>query len=139
MCVCVCQEWIYIFLSSECIEKFGAELGLEVWEATNKAFDTMPIAAVIDKKVCVSTYHCYLSLSLPLSPPSLPLRSVSLHTIVISPPLPLLQVFCVHGGIPLPTLGDGLISSIADIPVTLCDPMEESALAWDIMWNDPIR
>ena len=41
------------FPSSECIEKFGAELGLEVWEATNKAFDTLPIAAVIDKKVWV--------------------------------------------------------------------------------------
>jgi diadenosine tetraphosphatase ApaH/serine/threonine PP2A family protein phosphatase len=83
---------------TECIEKFGPELGLEVWEATNKAFDTLPIAAVIDKKV-----------------------------------------FCVHGGIPLPTLGDGLISSIAEVPVNLSDPMEESLLAWDIMWNDPIR
>ena len=51
----------------------------------------------------------------------------------------LCQVFCVHGGIPLPTLGDGLISSIAEVPVNLSDPMEQSLLAWDIMWNDPIR
>ena len=53
--------------------------------------------------------------------------------------LSLSQVFCVHGGIPLPTLGKGLITSIAEVPVTLSDPMEESPLAWDIMWNDPIR
>ena len=36
---------------SECIQKFGEKDGQEVWEATNRAFDAMPIAAVIDKKV----------------------------------------------------------------------------------------
>ena len=41
--------------SSECLQKLGEKLGQEVWEATNKAFDTMPIAAVIDKKVHVLT------------------------------------------------------------------------------------
>jgi len=35
----------------ECIDKFGEELGLEAWEAANSAFDAMPIAAIIDKKV----------------------------------------------------------------------------------------
>ena len=35
----------------ECLDKFGSELGLEVWDAVNSAFDAMPIAAVIDKKV----------------------------------------------------------------------------------------
>ena len=38
---------------AECLEKFGSGLGMEVWEATNGAFDSMPIAALIDKKVTV--------------------------------------------------------------------------------------
>ena len=53
---------IYLFFS-ECHEKFGPELGEEVWEATNTVFDAMPIAAVIDEKVCI---HCsyYVSILL---------------------------------------------------------------------------
>ena len=35
----------------ECLDKFGEDLGMEVWDAANSAFDAMPIAAVIDKKV----------------------------------------------------------------------------------------
>ena len=38
----------------ECLQKFGPGLGEEVWEATNKVFDVMPIAAVIDNKVLFS-------------------------------------------------------------------------------------
>ena len=49
---------------SECIRKFGSSQGMEVWEATNKAFDTMPLAACIDKKVqCVVRTPRSISLS----------------------------------------------------------------------------
>lgn len=39
----------------ECLEKFGnGELADRVWNAVNKAFDAMPIAAVVDSKIfCV--------------------------------------------------------------------------------------
>ncbi|XP_003384155.1 PREDICTED: uncharacterized protein LOC100639057 isoform X2 [Amphimedon queenslandica] len=49
------------------------------------------------------------------------------------------KVFCVHGGIPHPSHGGGYISAINDIPNHLPEPAEGSPLAWDIMWNDPIR
>ncbi|XP_077995902.1 uncharacterized protein LOC144449262 [Glandiceps talaboti] len=48
------------------------------------------------------------------------------------------KIFCVHGGIPDPHLGSTL-ASIANIPVPLKDPENESPLAWDLMWNDPIK
>lgn len=32
----------------ECINKFGDNMGNEVWRAINNAFDVMPLAAVID-------------------------------------------------------------------------------------------
>ncbi|XP_067121609.1 uncharacterized protein [Centruroides vittatus] len=49
------------------------------------------------------------------------------------------KVFCAHGGIQPPWLGNGLISSINDIPIPLPNPEKESPLAWELMWSDPIR
>ena len=43
---------------TECLEKFGSpELGEMVWEEINKAFDAMPIAAVVDRKVWLSYWE----------------------------------------------------------------------------------
>lgn len=83
---------------SECLEKFGDEIGIQVWDAVNDCFDVMPIAATVDDRV-----------------------------------------FCVHGGIPSPeNEGGGYIEAINKIPVPLPDPEEDSPMAWEILWSDPI-
>ncbi|XP_060558569.1 uncharacterized protein LOC132718844, partial [Ruditapes philippinarum] len=47
-------------------------------------------------------------------------------------------IFCVHGGIPMPELDGGFIDAINKVPNSLKNPEDESALAWDIMWSDPV-
>ncbi|KAK2170289.1 hypothetical protein LSH36_3g04007 [Paralvinella palmiformis] len=51
------------------------------------------------------------------------------------------KIFCVHGGIPSADAesGGGYIGAINEIPVPLRDPEEESLLAWDILWSDPVN
>ena len=41
-----------IIVHRECEDKFGQDWGQEVWKAINMCFDCMPLAAVIDDKVC---------------------------------------------------------------------------------------
>ena len=48
------------------------------------------------------------------------------------------QVFCCHGGIPPPWLCP-VVSTIRSIPCPLTNPDQQSALAWALMWNDPVR
>lgn len=49
-------------------------------------------------------------------------------------------MFCTHGGIPPPWfLRDGHLGEINNIPKPLSDPERESSLAWELMWNDPIK
>lgn len=48
------------------------------------------------------------------------------------------QAFCCHGGIPPPWVCP-LISAIDKIPVPLPRPVEQSSIAWELLWNDPIR
>ena len=50
-----------------------------------------------------------------------------------------LQILCLHGGIPHPSLGNGLLSAINEIPNVLPNPDVDSLLGWELMWNDPIR
>ncbi|KAK2548573.1 Serine/threonine-protein phosphatase 2B catalytic subunit [Acropora cervicornis] len=49
------------------------------------------------------------------------------------------KIFCVHGGIPLPSQGGGFVSSIDSIPSDLSEPETQSQLAWELMWGDPLR
>merc|ERR1711972_435104 len=85
-------------------DKFGDRMGAMIWEEINKAFDNLPIAAVVDD-----------------------------------------QIFCVHGGIPRPSvLSDDTSKTIYDelntaIDTPLPDPENDCPLAWDLLWSDPKR
>lgn len=48
------------------------------------------------------------------------------------------KIFCCHGGIPPPWICSDL-SAIQEIPVPLPLPELQSELAWNLMWNDPVR
>ncbi|XP_021203434.1 uncharacterized protein LOC101741294 isoform X2 [Bombyx mori] len=48
------------------------------------------------------------------------------------------KVFCCHGGIPPPWVCP-LITAIEKIPTPLPKPAEQSSLAWELLWNDPVR
>ena len=45
----------------------------------------------------------------------------------------------MHGGIPTPELDGGFVDAINRVPVPLKNPEDDSTLAWDIMWSDPVR
>lgn len=96
---------------SECATKFGDKLGKELWNAINNVFDHMPLAATIDKTV-------------------LPAFRTCLHFCNV-------KIFCCHGGVPPPWLCP-FLKAINDIPNPLTYPDQQSALAWEIMWNDPL-
>ncbi|XP_073942307.1 uncharacterized protein isoform X3 [Choristoneura fumiferana] len=48
------------------------------------------------------------------------------------------KVFCCHGGIPPPWVCP-LISAIDKVPVPLPKPAEQSSIAWELLWNDPVN
>ncbi|XP_026314486.1 uncharacterized protein LOC113226169 [Hyposmocoma kahamanoa] len=48
------------------------------------------------------------------------------------------KIFCCHGGIPPPWVCP-LITAIDKIPVPLTRPFEQSTIAWELLWNDPIK
>ncbi|CAH1962667.1 unnamed protein product [Acanthoscelides obtectus] len=48
------------------------------------------------------------------------------------------KLFCCHGGVPPPWLCP-VITAINDVPNPLNQPDIQSSLAWELMWNDPVR
>uniref|UniRef100_A0A6G1S6C2 Serine/threonine-protein phosphatase n=1 Tax=Aceria tosichella TaxID=561515 RepID=A0A6G1S6C2_9ACAR len=45
------------------------------------------------------------------------------------------QIFCSHGGIPTSALR---LDELYNIPTPMPDPENQSAAAWEILWNDPV-
>lgn len=45
------------------------------------------------------------------------------------------HIFCCHGGIPMSSQS---IKDIYSVPCPLTDPENQSPLAWELMWNDPL-
>lgn len=48
------------------------------------------------------------------------------------------KIFCCHGGVPPPWLCTKY-ETINTIPCPLPLPEEQSQLAWNLLWNDPIK
>jgi hypothetical protein len=44
-------------------------------------------------------------------------------------------VYCAHGGIPRATTS---LNDIAALPAEISSPQQESAIAWEILWSDPL-
>ena len=45
---------------------------------------------------------------------------------------------CVHGGIPSLDIKNDFFKLVLQIPCPLRDPENESPLAWELLWNDPL-
>ncbi len=48
------------------------------------------------------------------------------------------RILCVHGGIPSIDVKNDFLRLVSQIPCPLRDPENESPLAWELLWNDPL-
>lgn len=48
------------------------------------------------------------------------------------------RILCVHGGIPSLDVKNDFFQLVSQIPCPLRDPENESPLAWELLWNDPL-
>ena len=44
-------------------------------------------------------------------------------------------IFCAHGGIPKAAL---TLEEIGTVPVEMDNPFQQSTIAWEILWSDPM-
>lgn len=49
------------------------------------------------------------------------------------------RIFCAHGGIPSAGSGAYKISDLNSLPCPLPNPEEQSVVAWEMLWNDPVN